>query len=89
MCSKESNDFFRSDLKDKEFMEKFEIVAVNDLTDSKNLAYLLKYNSIHGLLSAEVEAKEEAVVVDGKDIKVILSQRCVKLRFTLGFLPWM
>jgi len=63
--------FFRAAIKDKEFMERFEIVAVNDLTDSKNLAYLLKYDSVHRVLNAEVEAKEGAIVVGGKEIKVI------------------
>lgn len=63
--------FFRAALKDKEFMEKFEIVAVNDLTDAKNLAYLLKYDSVHGVLDAKVEVKETSIVVDGKEIKVI------------------
>ena len=63
--------FFRSALKDKEFNEKFEIVAINDLTDAKTLAYLLKYDSVHGILDAEVEAKEKAINVNGKDIKVL------------------
>ena len=66
--------FFRSALKDSEFNEKFEVVAVNDLTDTKNLAYLLKYDSVHGVLDAEVEAKDDSIAVDGKEIKVI-SQR--------------
>lgn len=63
--------FFRSALKDNEFMEKFEVVAVNDLTDSSNLAYLLKYDSVHGVFDKKVEAKEHAIAVDGKEIKVI------------------
>ncbi|HHZ20359.1 MAG TPA: type I glyceraldehyde-3-phosphate dehydrogenase [Firmicutes bacterium] len=51
-----------------------EIVAVNDLTDAKTLAHLLKYDSVHGILDAEVYAKDDAIVVNGKEIKV-LSQR--------------
>jgi len=66
--------FFRSALNDSEFNEKFEVVAVNDLTDTKNLAYLLKYDSVHGVLNCKVEAKDDSIVVDGKKIKVI-SQR--------------
>ena len=66
--------FFRSALKDSEFNEKFEVVAVNDLTDTKNLAYLLKYDSVHGVLDAKVEAKDDSIAVDGKERKVI-SQR--------------
>ena len=63
--------FFRSALKDNEFMEKFEIVAVNDLTNSDNLAYLLKYDSVHGVLDNKVEPKEHAIIVDGKEIRVV------------------
>lgn len=48
-----------------------EIVAVNDLTDAGTLAYLLKYDSTHGPFSASVEAKDGALVVDGKEIKVM------------------
>lgn len=51
-----------------------EVVAVNDLTDAKMLAHLLKYDTIHGKLDATVEATEDAIVVDGKTIKV-LSER--------------
>ena len=47
-----------------------EIVAVNDITDAKTLAYLLKYDSVHGVLDAEVKAKDNAIVVNGKEIKV-------------------
>lgn len=62
--------FFRSALKDKEFNEKFEIVAINDLTDAKTLAYLLKYDSVHGVLDAEVEVKEKEIFVNGNPMKV-------------------
>jgi glyceraldehyde 3-phosphate dehydrogenase len=47
-----------------------EIVAINDLTDTKTLAHLLKYDSTFGTLDAKVEAKEGAIVVNGKEIKV-------------------
>lgn len=49
----------------------FEIVAINDLTDVETLAHLLKYDSIMGRFNAEVEVKEGALVVDGKEIKII------------------
>ena len=49
----------------------FEIVAINDLTDVKTLAHLLKYDSIMGRFNAEVEVKEGALVVDGKEIKIL------------------
>lgn len=48
----------------------FEIVAINDLTDAPTLAHLLKYDSIHGIFDAEVSAKENALVVDGREVKV-------------------
>src|SRR5688572_22056813 len=49
-----------------------EVVAVNDLTDPKTLAHLLKYDSIHRTFrAAEVAAKEGAISVGGKDIKVL------------------
>ena len=49
----------------------FEIVAINDLTDVETLAHLLKYDSIMGRFGAEVEVKEGALVVDGKEIKIL------------------
>ncbi len=48
-----------------------DIVAVNDLTDAKTLAYLLQYDSVHGTLEAKVEARDDAILVDGKPIKVL------------------
>ena len=47
-----------------------EIVAVNDLTDNKTLAHLLKYDTITGRLDATVEYDEGNIIVDGKAIKV-------------------
>lgn len=47
-----------------------EIVAINDLTDVKTLAHLLKYDTTHGKLDATVEAKEGALIVNGKEVKV-------------------
>ena len=49
----------------------FEIVAINDLTDVATLAHLLKYDSIMGRFNAEVKVKEGALVVDGKEIKIL------------------
>ncbi|WP_371371977.1 type I glyceraldehyde-3-phosphate dehydrogenase [Sporomusa aerivorans] len=50
---------------------KFEIVAVNDLTDAKTLAHLLKYDSVHGTMNAEVKAVEGGIEVNGKLVKVL------------------
>jgi glyceraldehyde 3-phosphate dehydrogenase len=47
-----------------------DVVAVNDLFSAKILAHLLKYDSVHGPLGAQVQAKENAIVVDGKEIEV-------------------
>ncbi|MCL2295041.1 MAG: type I glyceraldehyde-3-phosphate dehydrogenase [Spirochaetes bacterium] len=47
-----------------------DIVAINDLTNPKTLAYLLKYDSIFGIYEKDIEAKEDAIIVNGKEIKV-------------------
>jgi glyceraldehyde 3-phosphate dehydrogenase len=47
-----------------------EFVAVNDITDTKTLAHLLKYDSVHGRFAGTVEAKSDAIVVNGRAIKV-------------------
>ena len=47
-----------------------DIVAINDLTNPKTLAYLLKYDSTFGVYDKTVEAKDGAIIVDGKEIKV-------------------
>src|SRR5438105_5087413 len=47
------------------------VVAVNDLTSAKTLAHLLKYDSVLGNLHASVEAKQDAIAVDGDDFKVL------------------
>src|SRR3954470_1589359 len=51
-----------------------EFVAVNDLTDNKTLAHLLKYDSVHGKYPGTVEATNEGIKVDGELIRV-LSER--------------
>ena len=58
-----------------------EFVAVNDLTDAKTLAHLMKYDSIHGVLKEEVKVDGDSIVVGGRKIKV-LSER------DPGKLPW-
>ena len=51
--------------------DKLDIVAVNDITDAKTLAYLLQHDSVHGKFAAQVEAGEGTISVDGKQIKVL------------------
>lgn len=62
-------------------MSEFDIVAVNDLTDTKTLAYLLKYDSVYGRYKKEVEAADGYLSVDGKKIQVIAEKEPAKL-------PW-
>src|SRR5512147_825585 len=47
-----------------------EFVSLNDLTDTKTLAHLLKYDSVHGTFRGEVKAAEKGIVVNGKEIQV-------------------
>lgn len=47
-----------------------DFVAVNDLVDAKTLAYLFKYDSIHGTYQGEVKAEGDSIIIDGKKIKV-------------------
>src|SRR5881397_803880 len=58
-----------------------EFVAVNDITDTTTLAHLLKYDSVHGRFPGTVEAQGDALVVNGRDIKVSAIKEPEKL-------PW-
>jgi glyceraldehyde 3-phosphate dehydrogenase len=58
-----------------------DFVAVNDLTDTRTLAHLLKYDSVHGRFSGTVEAREGALVVDGDTMKVLSEKDPARL-------PW-
>mgnify|MGYP001601918486 CR=1 FL=1 len=69
--------FFRAALEANDL----EVVAVNDLTDAKTLGHLLKYDSVHGVLDAEVQVKGEALFVNGQEIKVCAQKDPVTL-------PW-
>jgi glyceraldehyde 3-phosphate dehydrogenase len=59
----------------------FDVVAVNDLTDPKHLATLLKYDSVHGKLDAAIEAGDGTLLVNGKTIRVLKEREPAKL-------PW-
>ena len=63
--------------------EGFEIVAINDLTSPKMLAHLLKYDSTQGryALADKVEAAEDSIIVDGKEIKIYAKANAAEL-------PW-
>src|SRR5213076_411099 len=58
-----------------------EFIGVNDITDTKTLAHLLKYDSVHGRFPGTVEAKSDALIVNGKTIKVSAIKEPEKL-------PW-
>ena len=51
--------------------EDIEVVAINDIADTKTLAHLLKYDSIFGRFPGDVEAREDALIVNGKSCKVL------------------
>ena len=64
-----------------EQQDKFNVVAINDLTDAKMLAHLFKYDSSQGRFNGEIEVKEGAFVVNGKEIKVTANANPAEL-------PW-
>jgi len=68
---------FRASYQDPEI----EIIAINDITDSKTLAHLLKYDSVFGILEADIQATEDTIIVNGKKIKVFSEK-------DPGNLPW-
>jgi len=59
----------------------FNVVGINDITDAKTLAYLLKYDSVHGIFEGEVKSEENAIVVNGKKYRVMAEKDPSKL-------PW-
>ncbi len=58
-----------------------DFVAVNDLTDTKTLAHLFRYDSVHGRYEGGVEAREDSLVIDGDEVKVLSEKDPAKL-------PW-
>jgi glyceraldehyde 3-phosphate dehydrogenase len=58
-----------------------DFVAVNDLTDTKTLAHLFKYDSVHRTYQGDVEAGKDAITIDGDEIKVLAEK-------DPGALPW-
>jgi glyceraldehyde 3-phosphate dehydrogenase len=47
-----------------------EVVSLNDLTDAKTLAHLLKYDTVHGKYPGKVEAKDSSIIVDGREVQI-------------------
>ena len=58
-----------------------EFVAVNDLTDPPTLAHLLKYDSVHGILSADISHTDHSLIVNGKEIEIYTEKEPARL-------PW-
>lgn len=58
-----------------------DFVVVNDLTDTKTLAHLLKYDSVHGIFPGKVGFTDDSIIVDGKEVKVVSEKDPTKL-------PW-
>ena len=69
--------FFRAALEAQDI----EVVGVNDLADAKTLAHLLKHDSVHGNLPAEVSPKDGAIFVNGREVRVLALK-------DPGSLPW-
>ena len=64
-----------------ENQQNLEVVAINDLTDAKTLAYLLKHDSIYGIYQKTIKAQEDYLSVDGQKIKIFTEKDPTKL-------PW-
>ncbi|ALV22753.1 MULTISPECIES: type I glyceraldehyde-3-phosphate dehydrogenase [Carnobacterium] len=62
-------------------VEGIEVVAINDLTDANMLAHLLKYDTTQGRFNGEVEVKDDAFTVNGKDVKILSNRNPEEL-------PW-
>ncbi|WP_347273495.1 type I glyceraldehyde-3-phosphate dehydrogenase [Candidatus Kuenenia sp.] len=58
-----------------------DVVAINDLADSKSLAMLLKYDSIHGRFDGSIQIKENALMVNGKEVRLLMEKDPARL-------PW-
>ncbi|MEP9411856.1 MAG: type I glyceraldehyde-3-phosphate dehydrogenase [Candidatus Brocadia sp.] len=58
-----------------------DVLAINDLADSKSLATLLKYDSVHGRFAGSIEAKEKSLLVNGKEVRLFMEKDPAKL-------PW-
>ena len=61
--------FTRAALQHPEYGKSFEMVAFNDLTDPKTIAFLLKYDSVHGKLNRRIEATEDGIRIDGYEMR--------------------
>ena len=63
------------------YSDKLQVAVINDLTDARTNAHLLKYDSTYGIYPGKVEAKDDAIVIDGKETKVLAER-------DPGKIPW-
>ena len=61
--------------------DNIDFVGINDLTDPATLAYLLKYDSVHGALQSEISSTDHSIIVDGKEIEIFSEKEPARL-------PW-
>ena len=73
--------FTRAAFNDPEYGKSFEIVAYNDLVDTKTIAFLMKYDSVHGKLPYEVKHTENSIEVNGRTLKAFSNPDPAKI-------PW-
>jgi len=71
----------RSTLRAAMHQDKVKVVAINDLSDSESLAHLFKYDSVYGILDAEVKSDQEGFLIDGERVKVFSEREP-------GNIPW-
>ena len=58
-----------------------EVVAINDIADNKTMSHLLKYDSIHGILSNDIQYNDEGILVDGKLVHFFHEKEIQKLNW--------
>jgi len=63
------------------YPEKLQVVAINDLTDAKTNAHLLKYDSTYGIYQGKVEASGDSIIVDGQKVKVLAERDPGKIKW--------
>lgn len=71
----------RAAAENKDAWNSLDIVAINDLTNAKTLAHLLKYDSVHKTYEGDISSKESSIIINGKEIKVFAEKDPSKL-------PW-
>ncbi len=77
--------FLRAAFKNPGFLKNHQVVAVNDLTDAATLAHLLKYDSIHGIISQNVTASDKMIFVDDEQTQMEIQVLGMPEPYTL---PW-